>query len=83
MLAYHCTYDGPSLPLPTLFLPPQVPFPYLVTLLFFICSKRAQIKIIDDEKYEKNKNFFIEMMEPRMVNMSSQKGGVLTRMSHC
>ncbi|XP_055496795.1 sodium/calcium exchanger 3 isoform X2 [Leucoraja erinacea] len=39
--------------------------------------KRAQIKIIDDEKYEKNKNFFIELMEPRMVNMSSQKAFLL------
>ncbi|XP_059810744.1 sodium/calcium exchanger 3 isoform X15 [Hypanus sabinus] len=37
--------------------------------------KRAQIKIIDDEEYEKNKNFFIELKEPRMVDMSSQKGG--------
>ncbi|XP_059810837.1 sodium/calcium exchanger 3 isoform X28 [Hypanus sabinus] len=36
--------------------------------------KRAQIKIIDDEEYEKNKNFFIELKEPRMVDMSSQKG---------
>ncbi|XP_059810667.1 sodium/calcium exchanger 3 isoform X5 [Hypanus sabinus] len=35
--------------------------------------KRAQIKIIDDEEYEKNKNFFIELKEPRMVDMSSQK----------
>ncbi|XP_067895623.1 sodium/calcium exchanger 3 isoform X2 [Heterodontus francisci] len=36
--------------------------------------KRAQIKIIDDEEYEKNKSFFIELTDPRMVDMSSQKG---------
>ncbi|XP_078262387.1 sodium/calcium exchanger 3 isoform X2 [Rhinoraja longicauda] len=39
--------------------------------------KRAQIKVIDDEVYEKNKNFFIELTEPRMVNMSSQKALLL------
>ncbi|XP_059810832.1 sodium/calcium exchanger 3 isoform X27 [Hypanus sabinus] len=39
--------------------------------------KRAQIKIIDDEEYEKNKNFFIELKEPRMVDMSSQKALLL------
>ncbi|XP_059810660.1 sodium/calcium exchanger 3 isoform X4 [Hypanus sabinus] len=41
--------------------------------------KRAQIKIIDDEEYEKNKNFFIELKEPRMVDMSSQKALLLAQ----
>lgn len=35
------------------------------------------MKIIDDEEYEKNKNFFLELAEPRMVDMSLQKGAVL------
>ncbi|XP_053191347.1 sodium/calcium exchanger 3 isoform X4 [Scomber japonicus] len=32
--------------------------------------KFIQVKIIDDEEYEKNKNFFLELAEPRMVDMS-------------
>ncbi|KAM4723597.1 sodium/calcium exchanger 3 isoform 1-T1 [Anableps anableps] len=39
--------------------------------------KFVHVKIIDDEEYEKNKNFFLELAEPRMVDMSLQKGGVL------
>ncbi|XP_048830562.1 sodium/calcium exchanger 3 isoform X1 [Brienomyrus brachyistius] len=35
--------------------------------------KSIQVKIIDDEEYEKNKNFFLELAEPRMVDMSLQK----------
>ncbi|XP_053191350.1 sodium/calcium exchanger 3 isoform X7 [Scomber japonicus] len=35
--------------------------------------KFIQVKIIDDEEYEKNKNFFLELAEPRMVDMSLQK----------
>lgn len=41
------------------------------------CSKVIHVKIIDDEEYEKNKNFFLELAEPRMVDMSLQKGAVL------
>ncbi|KAK2532250.1 hypothetical protein Q9233_005266 [Columba guinea] len=37
-------------------------------------GKTVHIKVIDDEEYEKNKNFFIELMSPRMVDMSLQKG---------
>ncbi len=37
-------------------------------------SKTIQVKIIDDEEYEKNKNFYLELAEPRMVDMSLQKG---------
>lgn len=40
------------------------------------CSKVIHVKIIDDEEYEKNKNFFLELAEPRMVDMSLQKGAV-------
>ncbi|XP_033984986.1 sodium/calcium exchanger 3 isoform X2 [Trematomus bernacchii] len=35
--------------------------------------KLVHVKIIDDEEYEKNKNFFLELAEPRMVDMSLQK----------
>ncbi|KAM9477873.1 sodium/calcium exchanger 3 isoform 2-T2 [Clarias gariepinus] len=35
--------------------------------------KMIQVRIIDDEEYEKNKNFFLELAEPRMVDMSLQK----------
>lgn len=43
---------------------------------FSIHSKTIHIKVIDDEAYEKNKNYFIELMGPRMVEMSFQKGVV-------
>ncbi|XP_030575317.1 sodium/calcium exchanger 3 isoform X1 [Archocentrus centrarchus] len=39
--------------------------------------KFIHVKIIDDEEYEKNKNFFLELAEPRMVDMSLQKGALL------
>uniref|UniRef100_A0A3Q1FEP4 Solute carrier family 8 member 3 n=1 Tax=Acanthochromis polyacanthus TaxID=80966 RepID=A0A3Q1FEP4_9TELE len=32
--------------------------------------KLIHVKIIDDEEYEKNKNFFLELAEPRMVDMN-------------
>ncbi|XP_045579698.1 sodium/calcium exchanger 3 isoform X4 [Salmo salar] len=35
--------------------------------------KTFHVKVIDDEEYEKNKNFFLELAEPRMVDMSLQK----------
>ncbi|KAM9362920.1 sodium/calcium exchanger 1a isoform 2-T2 [Symphorus nematophorus] len=37
--------------------------------------KTIQINIIDDEEYEKNKNFFLEIGEPRLLEMSERKGG--------
>ncbi|XP_019909344.2 sodium/calcium exchanger 3 isoform X2 [Esox lucius] len=39
--------------------------------------KMIHVKIVDDEEYEKNKNFFIELAEPRMVDMSLQKALLL------
>ncbi|XP_061098633.1 sodium/calcium exchanger 3 isoform X2 [Conger conger] len=39
--------------------------------------KTVQVKIVDDEEYEKNKNFFLELAEPRMVDMSLQKALLL------
>ncbi|XP_044293120.1 sodium/calcium exchanger 3 isoform X2 [Varanus komodoensis] len=41
--------------------------------------KIIHIKVIDDEEYEKNKTFFIELMGPRMVDMSLQKALLLTQ----
>ncbi|XP_073689875.1 sodium/calcium exchanger 3 isoform X3 [Garra rufa] len=41
--------------------------------------KTVQVKIIDDEEYEKNKNFYLELAEPRMVDMSLQKGKTHTQ----
>jgi len=31
--------------------------------------------VIDDEEYEKNKTFYLEIGEPRLVEMSEKKGG--------
>ncbi|MEJ1269484.1 hypothetical protein NN561_000294 [Cricetulus griseus] len=42
-------------------------------LYFSVHSKTIHIKVIDDEAYEKNKNYFIEMLGPRMVDISVQK----------
>ncbi|XP_070770139.1 sodium/calcium exchanger 1a isoform X16 [Enoplosus armatus] len=35
--------------------------------------KTIQINIIDDEEYEKNKNFFLEIGEPHLLEMSGRK----------
>ncbi|XP_031152981.1 sodium/calcium exchanger 1a isoform X2 [Sander lucioperca] len=40
-------------------------------------SKTIHINIIDDEEYEKNKNFFLEMGEPRLLEMSERKAVLL------
>ncbi|TRY87424.1 hypothetical protein DNTS_017185, partial [Danionella cerebrum] len=37
-------------------------------------SKTIQINIIDDEEYEKNKNFFLDIGVPQLVEMSERKG---------
>ncbi|XP_031213019.1 sodium/calcium exchanger 1 isoform X4 [Mastomys coucha] len=37
--------------------------------------KTISVKVIDDEEYEKNKTFIIEIGEPRLVEMSEKKGG--------
>ncbi|XP_071361653.1 sodium/calcium exchanger 1-like isoform X4 [Trachinotus anak] len=39
--------------------------------------KTIQINIIDDEEYEKNKNFFLELGEPRLLEMSERKALLL------
>ena len=60
--------------------PPPVRSIILTHLLLPSCcsfcfSKNIQINIIDDEEYEKNKNFFLEIGEPRLLEMSERKGG--------
>lgn len=66
-----------SLPHPPLCPFPFTPLPYFLPCYSPFCSKVIHVKIIDDEEYEKNKNFFLELAEPRMVDMSLQKGAVL------
>ncbi|KAL2087310.1 hypothetical protein ACEWY4_018369 [Coilia grayii] len=39
--------------------------------------KTIQINIIDDEEYEKNKNLFMELGEPQIVEMSKKKAMLL------
>ncbi|XP_037545560.1 sodium/calcium exchanger 1 isoform X2 [Nematolebias whitei] len=39
--------------------------------------KIIRIKIIDDEEYEKNKNFFLEISEPQLLEMSERKALLL------
>ncbi|XP_008297087.1 sodium/calcium exchanger 1-like isoform X2 [Stegastes partitus] len=39
--------------------------------------KTIRINIIDDEEYEKNKNFFLEIGEPRLLEMSQRKAVLL------
>uniref|UniRef100_A0A672HSG3 Sodium/calcium exchanger 1-like n=1 Tax=Salarias fasciatus TaxID=181472 RepID=A0A672HSG3_SALFA len=37
--------------------------------------KTIIINIVDDEEYEKNKNFFLEVGSPRLLEMTERKGG--------
>ncbi|XP_066553183.1 sodium/calcium exchanger 1 isoform X3 [Amia ocellicauda] len=39
--------------------------------------KTIKVKVIDDEEYEKNKTFFVEIGEPRLVEMSERKALLL------
>ncbi|CAG6016564.1 unnamed protein product [Menidia menidia] len=40
----------------------------------FLMNKTIKVKIIDDEEYEKNKTFYIEIGEPRLVESNDTKG---------
>ncbi|XP_053316129.1 sodium/calcium exchanger 1 isoform X2 [Spea bombifrons] len=42
--------------------------------------KIVSVKIIDDEEYEKNKTFFLEIGEPRLVEMSEKKALLLNEL---
>uniref|UniRef100_A0A6J0TWD6 Sodium/calcium exchanger 1 isoform X4 n=1 Tax=Pogona vitticeps TaxID=103695 RepID=A0A6J0TWD6_9SAUR len=42
--------------------------------------KTISIKVIDDEEYEKNKTFYIEIGEPRLVEMSEKKALLLNEL---
>ncbi|GAA6107883.1 sodium/calcium exchanger 1, partial [Tachysurus ichikawai] len=37
--------------------------------------KMIKVRIIDDEEYEKNKSFFLELGEPQLIESSEKKGG--------
>uniref|UniRef100_A0A3B5LSV5 Calx-beta domain-containing protein n=1 Tax=Xiphophorus couchianus TaxID=32473 RepID=A0A3B5LSV5_9TELE len=37
--------------------------------------KSIRINVVDDEQYEKNKNFFLEVGDPQLLEMSERKGG--------
>ncbi|XP_035993576.1 sodium/calcium exchanger 1 isoform X2 [Fundulus heteroclitus] len=39
--------------------------------------KTIQINIVDDEEYEKNKNFFLEIGDPQLLEMSERKAVLL------
>ncbi|TNN30946.1 Sodium/calcium exchanger 1 [Liparis tanakae] len=43
-------------------------------LLFLSLSKIIKVRIIDDEEYEKNKTFYVEIGEPRLVESGDAKG---------
>nr|XP_035933243.1 sodium/calcium exchanger 1 isoform X7 [Halichoerus grypus] len=43
-------------------------------------SKTISVKVIDDEEYEKNKTFFLEIGEPRLVEMSEKKALLLNEL---
>ncbi|XP_059576268.1 sodium/calcium exchanger 1 isoform X7 [Alligator mississippiensis] len=42
--------------------------------------KAISVKIIDDEEYEKNKTFYLEIGEPRLVEMSEKKALLLNEL---
>ncbi|XP_056681387.1 sodium/calcium exchanger 1 isoform X4 [Monodelphis domestica] len=43
-------------------------------------AKTISVKVIDDEEYEKNKTFFLEIGEPRLVEMSEKKALLLNEL---
>lgn len=80
-LHHKLTFLFFSLPLPLLYSPLSLCCPTPHPRYSPSYSKVIHVKIIDDEEYEKNKNFFLELAEPRMVDMSLQKGAVLNLFS--
>ncbi|XP_040285557.1 sodium/calcium exchanger 1 isoform X3 [Bufo bufo] len=42
--------------------------------------KTISVKVIDDEEYEKNKTFFLEIGEPRLMEMSEKKALLLNEL---
>lgn len=60
---------------PTLTVLPSLLFcPFLVFLPPSFLSKTIKVKIIDDEEYEKNKTFYIEIGDPHLVESEDAKG---------
>lgn len=69
LLAFPPSSSSPCLP------PPSSPLTLESLFLLLCSSKTISIKVIDDEEYEKNKTFYLEIGEPRLVEMSEKKGG--------
>lgn len=42
---------------------------------FPLSSKTIKVRIIDDEEYEKNKSFFLEIGDPQLVETNEKRGG--------
>lgn len=63
---------------PTCFFLTFLPFLLLFcsssSTFLLLSSKTIKVKIIDDEEYEKNKTFYIEIREPRLVESNDTKG---------
>lgn len=53
---------------------PSSPFPFPPSFLLPLLSKTIKVRVIDDEEYEKNKTFYIEIGEPRLVESNDTKG---------
>lgn len=69
---FSCRLHPPPLPVSP---PPFSPLTLESLFLLLCSSKTISIKVIDDEEYEKNKTFYLEIGEPRLVEMSEKKGG--------
>lgn len=59
---------------PVLTVLPSLSSPFPLCLPSRPFSKTIKVKIIDDEEYEKNKAFYIEIGEPRLVESNDAKG---------
>lgn len=45
--------------------------------------KIIEVKIIDDEEYEKNKSFTIELGEPVLLEIGQKHGGSVCLLTRC
>lgn len=78
LLLFFCFHFG--FPLSNLLYPhfsaffSSLSFPSPFSLLLLLLSKTIKVKVIDDEEYEKNKTFYIEIGEPRLVESNNTKG---------
>ena len=49
-------------------------FPLFLSSFFPFLSKIIKVRVIDDEEYEKNKTFYLEISGPRLVGSNDTKG---------